>query len=247
MTGLYTTFLAFLAMLTPLVAPAPAAADDAALHTGYYRVAHVRRAAMRTMPGARSPLIRRIHQGAVVRVLHGRHNGGWYRVSYRGRAGYVRGQQLQYTGLAGRRIARRHHRVVVLSLARQQIEAYESGRPVLVSSVTTGQPALPTPTGASRVTKKLRDYPFVSPWPKGHRHYYKPTRVDYAIRYRAGGYYIHNAPWRPYHGYGTNVEHTDPDGVQRTGSHGCVNVPYWAMVTMYRWMDIGTVVRVVAK
>lgn len=247
MSSLYTALLMFLALLTPPRSSEPVAAGHAEVHAGYYRVAQVGRTALEAGPGARFPLVRHMHKGAVVRVIGGPYNRRWYKASYRRHVGYVRGEHLRYTGLAGARIAGRHHQVVVLSLTRQQIEIYEGGRLLLVSSATTGQPSLPTPAGASGVTEKHRNYLFVSPWPEGHRHYYRPTRVDYAIRYRTGGYYIHNAPWRPYHCYGTNVEHTDPDGVQRTGSHGCVNVPYWAMVTMYRWMEIGTVVRVVAK
>ena len=247
MSSLYTALLMFLALLTPPRSSEPVAAGHDKVHAGYYRVGYAGRVAMEAGPGARFPLVRQIHKGAVVRVIGGPYNRRWYKASYRGQVGYVRGKHLQYTGLAGAHIAGRHHRVVVLALARQQIEIYERGRLLLVSSATTGQPSLPTPTGSSRVTAKRRNYTFVSPWPKGHRHHYKPTQVDYAIRYRAGGYYIHNAPWRPYHGYGTNVEHTDPDGVRRTGSHGCVNVPYWAMLTVYRWMAIGTVVHVVAE
>lgn len=247
MSSLYATLLTLLVLLTPPRPSEPARAGDVRVPAGYNRVAHAGRTAMEAGPGASFPLVRHIHKGAVVRVIGGPYNRRWYKALYRGQVGYIRGGHLRYTGLAGGRIAGLHHRVVVLSLARQQIEIYERGRLLLVSSATTGQPSLPTPTGASRVMEKRRNYTFVSPWPKGHRHYYKPTRIDYAIRYRDGGYYIHNAPWRTYHGYGTNVEHTDPDGVQRTGSHGCVNVPYWAMVTIYRWMEIGTVVRVVAK
>jgi lipoprotein-anchoring transpeptidase ErfK/SrfK len=69
-----------------------------------------------------------------------------------------------------------------------------------------------------------------------------------AVQFKGGlGYYLHDAPWRPDdgYGYGTNVHHVDPDGQAREGSHGCVNLPLWAMKRLYAWIRLGDRARVV--
>jgi lipoprotein-anchoring transpeptidase ErfK/SrfK len=106
--------------------------------------------------------------------------------------------------------------------------------------VTTGRPELPTPTGTYSVLAKKSPTTFHSPWPKGSPYYYEPTHIEYAMLFRTGGFYIHDAPWKLYHGYGTNVAHTDPDGVQRTGSLGCVEMPAWSATWLYDWASVGT-------
>ena len=93
---------------------------------------------------------------------------------------------------------------------------------------------------------KLSPYQFISPYPRSSPYYYDPVWSKYAIRFRSGGYYLHDAPWRPYYGYGTNRGHYDPDGVWRTGTHGCVNLPMWSATKLYSWIGIGTTVRVVS-
>lgn len=212
----------------------------------YSRVVNAAYLRMRTGPGYGYAVRMNMNKGEVVSILAGPYNGSWYKVSYRGVVGYANSYWLQHSGLAGASIARSYYKVVVVSLARQQVEAYEGGRPVLVTAATTGQPDLATPTGTYGVLAKLSPYKFVSPWPKGSKYYYESAWANYAVRYRSDGYYIHDAPWRPYYGYGTNVGHYDPDGAWRTGSHGCVNVPLWAESQLFNWIRVGTVVKVVS-
>lgn len=111
--------------------------------------------------------------------------------------------------------------------------------------VTTGQPALPTPTGVYSILNKLHDVVFYSPWPEGSPYYYPPEDVNYALYFLAGGYYIHDAPWREMFGPGSNFPHTNPDGTQETGSHGCVNVTTSAGEWLYNWANIGATVDIV--
>jgi lipoprotein-anchoring transpeptidase ErfK/SrfK len=185
-------------------------------------------------------------RGEIVRVLSGPYDGGWYRVRYSGIVGYSIRTYLIHTGLAGARTARGYSRVVVISLARQQLEAYEHGKVWLVTPVTTGRPELPTPAGSSRAGAKLSPYTFVSPWPEGSPFYYEPSRVRYALRFRAGGYYIHDAPWRRFFGFGTDKVHSTASGV-RTGSHGCVNVPPGAMRLLFDRVTVDTAIVVVRR
>lgn len=132
--------------------------------------------------------------------------------------------------------------VVIVSLKDQQLWAFQNGQMVLTSLVTTGMPQLPTPTGTFHIMMKESNIWFYSPWPYGSPYYYTPEHIDYAMLFRAGGFYLHNAPWRETFGPGTNVPHTEPDGTWATGSHGCVNMPTNTAAQLYRWIGIGATV-----
>ena len=123
--------------------------------------------------------------------------------------------------------------VIRISLSLQHIWAYDGETLVFSSDVTTGMPALPTPTGQFRIIAKYSPYEFISPWGPGSPYYYDPLWVDYAILFADGGYFIHDAWWQTNWGPGANL---------KTGSHGCVNVPPSAMPALYRWADVGDLV-----
>jgi lipoprotein-anchoring transpeptidase ErfK/SrfK len=112
--------------------------------------------------------------------------------------------------------------------------------------VTTGQPALVTPPGRFTVLSKNSPYTMISPWPLGSPFYYEPSKMSFALRITSNGVFLHDAPWRPYYGPGTNVPHYDPDGIWRTGSHGCINMPYAAAAWLYRWASVGTPVDIIS-
>lgn len=248
MRRIHTFILAALLALVLVGAHAAGGTASAAgpVVGSYSRVVNAGYLRMRTGPAYGYSVKMTMNKGEVIQILAGPYNTSWYKVSYRGVVGYAHSYWLQHSGLAGASIARSYYKVVVVSLGRQQVEAYQGGRPVLVTAATTGQPALPTPTGSYSVMAKLSPYKFVSPWRKGSPYYYESAWASYALRFRSDGYYIHDAPWRPYYGYGTNVGHYDPDGTWRTGSHGCVNLPVWAERQLFNWISVGTVVRVVS-
>lgn len=135
--------------------------------------------------------------------------------------------------------------VVLVSITQQWLWAYQDGRMVMASAVTTGMPQLPTPTGTYHISMKESNVWFYSPWPYGSPYYYTPEHVDYAMLFRSGGFYLHAAAWRHAFGPGTNVPHTDPDGTWETGSHGCVNLPVDAAGALYSWITIGATVIIV--
>jgi len=116
-----------------------------------------------------------------------------------------------------------------ISLSRQQLIAYQDGQVVVSTVITTGQPALPTPPGSYRIMAKYSPFRFVSPWPYGSPYWYEASWVSYAMLFRSGGYFIHDAPWRSIWGR---------PGV--SGSHGCVNIPGGAMPTLWAFAEIGT-------
>jgi lipoprotein-anchoring transpeptidase ErfK/SrfK len=132
---------------------------------------------------------------------------------------------------------------IVISLSKQQLWAFDGSHYVMSSLVTTGNPALPTPTGHFPILGKYSPFTFVSPWPLGSQYYYAPSPTTYALLFDNRGYYVHDAPWRGNFGPGSNAAMGTP-GQNYTGSHGCVNVPFTMMQPLYQWATIGTVVDV---
>jgi lipoprotein-anchoring transpeptidase ErfK/SrfK len=137
------------------------------------------------------------------------------------------------------------YRRIVVSLSQQKLVAYDGNKVVLSSLVTTGNRALPTPMGTYHILAKLHPFTFISPWPKSSRYYYKPAKTQYAMLFRDGGYFIHDAPWRSAFGPGTNQQLGTP-GSNYTGTHGCVNVPPGVASRLFNWVQVGTVVQVTA-
>jgi lipoprotein-anchoring transpeptidase ErfK/SrfK len=126
-------------------------------------------------------------------------------------------------------------KVIVMSLDRQSLTAYQDGVALVTTPITTGRPALPTPPGSYSVLRKNHPWLMTSDWPRSSPYWYPPSEVQYTLWFRNDGYAIHDAPWRSRYGPGT----------QANGSHGCVNVPMPTMTTLFSWADVGT--RVIVK
>lgn len=162
-------------------------------------------------------------------------------------------------------------RVILVSLARQRLYAYQDGALAFTFTVETGRPELPTPTGVYHVfLKECSDLRwtsnsaptashnvncvehdgdgnramFVSPWPKGSPNWYAPTHINYAMEFKGGGFYLHDAWWHILFGPGANVPHQLSDGTWETGSHGCVGMRIPDAERLYAWTAIGTPVYV---
>ena len=123
--------------------------------------------------------------------------------------------------------------VIVISLSRQVLTAYQDGSVVLNTYVATGRPALPTPPGTYQIFLKQTPYTMHSPWPTSSPYWYPTSKVSMVMEFLAGGYFIHDAPWRTWYGPGSNLYN---------GTHGCVNVPFSPMQFLYNWAQIGTTV-----
>jgi lipoprotein-anchoring transpeptidase ErfK/SrfK len=121
-------------------------------------------------------------------------------------------------------------KVIVISLGRQELTAYEDGKPFVSTLITTGRPALPTPPGNYTVLRKNHPWKMTSDFPPSSPYWYPPSWVQYTLWFRNDGYAIHDAPWRGSYGPGT----------QQAGSHGCVNVPMPTMESLFGWADVGT-------
>jgi hypothetical protein len=132
---------------------------------------------------------------------------------------------------------------IIVSLSRQTLYAYDGDRLALQTFVTTGNPALPTPPGTYSVMAKYHPFQFISPWPQGSPYWYPPSWSTYAMLFRDGGYFLHDAPWRSAFGPGTNGP--GQPGTNYGGTHGCVNIPPGPMLFLWNWTPIGTTVLVV--
>jgi lipoprotein-anchoring transpeptidase ErfK/SrfK len=130
-------------------------------------------------------------------------------------------------------------RAVVVRLEAQTLTAYQNGKPVLHTPVTTGRPALPTPVGSYHIEAAYSPYTFTSPWPPGSPYWYPPTPVTWAMPF-FGGDFLHNDPGEPQSAFGRGSEYGP------YASHGCVHVPHAAMAFLFRWLPVGAAV-VVAR
>lgn len=171
-------------------------------------------------------------------------NSIWYRVS-----GLSSAARFIYSGLVARGSVSNGGgnppstgKAIIVSLSKQWIYVYQNGKELKNGPATTGQPALPTPTGTYHIFQKLHPTTFISGWPKSSPYYYPPTHITYALQWRAGGFYLHDSYWRSVFGPGTNVWHYDPVGGWLTGTHGCVTMPFSMIQWIYTWADIGTTV-----
>lgn len=168
----------------------------------------------------------------------------WYRISnFRSAPRYIYGGLVTHAS-SGRPNPSARGYLIVISTSREVLHAYQNGRLVYTTLVTTGEPELYTPTGTWHVYAKVTNVVFHSPWPKGSPYYYAPLHVNYVLEYD-GLIYIHDATWRSVFGPGTDYPHRDPRFGNETGSHGCVEVPLKAAAWLYRWAPVGTTVQVV--
>lgn len=106
-------------------------------------------------------------------------------------------------------------------IAEQRLTAWENGRAVMSTPVSTGARRTPTPRGTFRIYSKYAKQRMRGPD-------YDLPNVPYVMYFRQGGYALHGAYWH------TNF------GQPR--SHGCVNLPISAAAWLYHWAPRGTLV-----
>ncbi|HWE63041.1 MAG TPA: L,D-transpeptidase family protein [Chloroflexota bacterium] len=138
-----------------------------------------------------------------------------------------------------------NYKRIVIHLSSQSLDAYDGNTLLQHTLVTTGNQHLPTPAGIWHVMSRYHPYKFISPWPKSSPYWYPTSAVNYALNFHAGGYFIHDAPWRGIFGPGTNSAPGLPGSGVYAGSHGCVETPVPFAQWLYNWAPIGTVVDVV--
>jgi L,D-transpeptidase-like protein len=125
------------------------------------------------------------------------------------------------------------HKVVVISYQAQELWAYQDGKQVLDTLVTTGRPQLPTDTGAMKVLSKNSPWKMHSPWPRTSPWWYPDTTVQMAIWFTDTGESMHDAYWEYSSQYGPGGQYGG------AASHGCVHVPYDNEKFLFSWTTIG--------
>ncbi len=135
-------------------------------------------------------------------------------------------------------------RSIVIRLADQFLWAFDGSETTVAVGCSTGGKGLETPQGDFLVKKHIRNYMFNSPWPKGSPDWYESEEASYALLFHGAGYFLHDAPWRRIFGPDSQGGQ-GPLGKDNTGSHGCVNLPYYTAQFLYSWAPDGMPVRVV--
>jgi len=113
-------------------------------------------------------------------------------------------------------------RWIDIDLSAQRLTAYVGGTAVNSTTVSTGLPSTPTPTGDYRIYVKYTADSMSGPG------YYLPN-VPY-VMYFYRGYSIHGTYWHSNFG--------------RPMSHGCVNLPTPEARWLFNWASVGTLVRI---
>src|SRR5207237_6728521 len=72
-------------------------------------------------------------------------------------------------------------KLIVISLSRQVLTAYQDGTVVLTTFVATGRPALPTPPGVYHIFARYSPYKMISPWPYGSPYWYPDSWTNFAM------------------------------------------------------------------
>lgn len=118
-------------------------------------------------------------------------------------------------------------KLITVDTSRQLLTAWDQGKVIYQSKVSTGLPLSPTVKGSFRIYYKTPSDEMIgySPY-KGN---YDLKNVPYTM-YFYQGYSIHGAYWHNNFG--------------RPASNGCVNEPVAFSKTLYEWAPLGTRVEV---
>lgn len=118
-------------------------------------------------------------------------------------------------------------KLITVDLAKQMLFAWEGGRIIHQTKVSTGMKHTPTVKGSFRIRRKvpLQDM-------KGNYPPYPPYTLKNVphVMYFYGAYAIHGTYWHNSFG--------------RRASHGCVNVPLTSAAWLFNWASNGTRVEV---
>ena len=115
---------------------------------------------------------------------------------------------------------------VELDISDQDVKLYIDGIEVVNSKVVTGKDSTPTREGYFEIFAKNRNRYLTGPGYKSYVNFFMPFD---------GGIGLHDASWRDE--FGGEI-------YRQNGSHGCVNMPYDEVKTIYENVEVGTKVLV---
>lgn len=118
-------------------------------------------------------------------------------------------------------------KLITVDIGQQKLYAWEGGKVIFQTPVSTGMRYTPTVKGSFKIYKK---YPLQDM--KGSYPPYEPYYIKNVpnVMYFYGAYAIHGVFWHNSFGW--------------RASHGCVNLPVPASKWVYDWADMGTRVEV---
>lgn len=125
-----------------------------------------------------------------------------------------------------------NEKLITVDIGSQKLTAWENGKVVLETKVSTGMKLTPTVKGSFKIYNKipLHDMrgpsPYKDIYPSGK---YLVKNVPNSM-YFYKAYAIHGAYWHNNFG--------------RVASHGCVNVPLAAAQQLFDWASVGTRVEI---
>jgi hypothetical protein len=163
-----------------------------------------------------SPL--RVRENALLTVLEGPRvvdGTDWLRVEHASGMGWVELEWMIPFVRGGKWIE--------VDTATQTLIAREDGKEVSRALISSGKPGFPTPAGAFAITHK---FPIRHMKSSVRGEHWDFPAVPWAMRFRAGGFYLHSCYWS--------------DEFGSAQSHGCVNMPVPYAEWLYEWTPVGT-------
>jgi lipoprotein-anchoring transpeptidase ErfK/SrfK len=113
----------------------------------------------------------------------------------------------------------RHGRWIEVELESQRLVAWEDGRMVLTTAISSGTLKTPTPKGTFRIYRKFDTQRMTGPG-------YDLPNVPWVMYFRKGGYALHGTYWHSNFG--------------RPVSRGCINLSVGDAAWLYQWAPAGT-------
>ena len=135
---------------------------------------------------------------------------------------YCRDEHGNYSYIPNACLVKLPNTYIETDISDQKSYLYVDGELLLEFNVTTGTDETPTPEGYYQVTVKQRN-----------KELKDGAKVDYWVAFIGDLFGYHDASWRSYYDFGSNIYHTG-------GSHGCINSPYDAIQTVYDNVEVGT-------
>jgi lipoprotein-anchoring transpeptidase ErfK/SrfK len=120
----------------------------------------------------------------------------------------------------GRTAVGRTGKWIEVILSKQRLIAWQNGRAVMSSAISSGLRRTPTRKGVFAIRRKYRSTRMTGPG-------YNLPRVPWTMYY-SGSFAIHGAYW--HNRFGTPM------------SHGCINLPVAFAGRLYAWAPVGTTV-----
>ena len=196
--------------------------DKTATDTTTYYAQALKSRYMLSAPSTQARIVGKLDCGAIIAYQKWTADGSWvFTTNEKGQRLFFGGASLQaYTGpIPGVFFGT----YIDVDLTKQKVHYVVNGTVKLATDVVTGKPSTPTPSGTFSILYKQSPAVLVG------ADYAAP--VSFWMPFTSVGHGFHDANWQPWFG---------GDRWTYAGSHGCVNMPYWAAAELYRLAPAGS-------